>query len=366
MPGPHRLLGLMTAACLLLAACDDAPDPEASPTPAPTQTVEPKFVFYMLENQLLRFKIATKFSLIVDDLPTAEVAVSPDGAEAVFVQDSNPRKAKGGEYGEPILRIGPIEGRGLVGEALTLGPGFAPVWQPGGDLIAAQVKAGSSYFCPTNAGEVSEKNAEEAGCVLGERVVTYDRSGDPGQEGMTALGADLWGLVAWTEGERVVGASDRFGRSSLGFPGAVAEDIIQLTGLPPEGLLAVSPTALTALVDTDEGPIFVDTAEGSTPFGRRGAPIDLRGRIAGAEWSPDGETVAVIGPELSIVAVDSASAESVPGSRGVEEVVWGPDGSFVFERTSGKNSTVSLCTGPRDCEEIFFWDRAVRLVALTG
>jgi hypothetical protein len=173
-----RTLRALIPACLalvVLTACSggDAPDPAPSASATPEQ---PRYVFYMLGNQLLRFDTQTSFSKIVADLPSDQVAVGPSGKKAVFVQESSAKALESG-FREPIIRIGRTTDA-LYDRALTLGVGEEPVWDPLGTSVAA----------------ISD----------GEQVV-YDAARAAGQEGKPLPSDAEWADRMWEPLETIDG-----------------------------------------------------------------------------------------------------------------------------------------------------------------
>jgi Tol biopolymer transport system component len=319
---------------IALAACTPAQEPEVisptlTPDPTPRAAVE---LIYAQGRELRVLDLATGESARVTELPSEDVAVSPDGGQLVAVQESHPQGPGPEGFRRPVLVIASTGAEETPSE---LGPGRSPVWASNSAAVAA--------IAP---GE------------RGEEIVVYQL---PGAPVTTAAPTDeQWSLVGW-QGPNVVAIGSRSGVVSVPGNG----EPISKWRVAPAGLWGVSPADSSRLVVGDRGAVLA--AKGATDVdGLEGTPGD-------GAWSWDGRHIAVselAGGNTSLALIDTSSAEAteVRVGRGAQgNVVWSADGSrFAFVRVDprarGKLQAV-VCTIELVCEPTFSWIRGVRLLA---
>lgn len=239
-------MAVAAAGVVALAGCSG--DPERPPAPTPSETsdeaaagTEPQYIFYLLGRQLLRFKIKSSYSKIIEDLPSEQVAVSPDGTQAVFVQESSAKPPKeGDEFREPIIRIGTAL-PGLAAKGFTLGLGEMPVWSPlDGSSIAA-----------------INLDGEE---------VLLDASQRVSQKGKPLPAGELWAELAWDPEGTLADIAD-----------LDAEDVLVAT---------MAPDGRSVAAVTEPGVVLIDAETAETTEVPRSK---LANQVV---WGPDSESFA--------------------------------------------------------------------------
>jgi hypothetical protein len=257
-----------------------------------------------------------------------------------------------------------------TGEMTELGPGRAPVWSPDGTLVAAITRAEGHTICVGAVdSEQGEEDPEADGCVEGERVTSYPVEGST--EGVTAIGSGTWSIIGWTFDHHILAASRHNEAMMLGFPGAVYEEIQNLT-FTPDQVWGISPTEPTLFVLVD-GRTVLTTAAGDGGGGET-IDVDLTGTPGDGAWSPTGAHIAVVavgsrGGATGLVVIDSATGAvtKVDGSKGAQgNVVWSTDGqTFAYTRVDPDARTslqAVVCTVDLRCDPLFSWDEGVRLL----
>lgn len=319
---------------LVLAACTSAQDPQVasptlSPEPSPSTAVE---LIYAQGQELRVLDVTAGDSRRVTDLPSEDVAVSPNGRLLVAVQEGDPGGPGPEGFNRPVLVIASTGGEETPSE---LGPGRSPLWAASSTAVAA--------IAPSEAGE---------------EVVVYHLPGAPVK---TAAPTDeRWALVGWQD-TSVVAIGSRSGVVSIPSNG---EPISKLR-LPPSRLWGVSPAQGTRLMVGGRGPVLA--AEGATD-------VDgLEGTLGDGAWSWNGSHIAVVevasrNTSLALIDTSTAEATEVPEGRGAQgNVVWSGDGArFAFVRVDpearGKLQAV-VCSIAPECDPAFSWTRGVRLLA---
>jgi hypothetical protein len=364
----------LVLAVLSSAACSD--DTSSSPARTPSgarSSVAERVLFYADGTMLHRLTLEDKKSELIAELPSADVAVSPNGQRYVAVVKA-PLRGDSDELARPSLVMVPTAGPEA---AITLGPGRSPLWSPDGSSIAAISEIGGYTICPVQNNRDKPRNKPQQGvtleeCVAGERVVVYEADGGPDQDSTTALGANRWSVLGWVDGDHILGLGGATPIVALGFPGASNEEIRKF-GVEPAKMWGGSPTEQLFLIAQDEDMVFI------TGNGKIRAPVNLpQGGLSDGAWSPDGRMVAAelvreranAGSLLTLIDARSGSVEIVPDSEGaLGNVVWSEDSSaFAYVRIhpegKGRTQTV-LCSIDLECERLFDWKGGVDLLSLT-
>jgi Tol biopolymer transport system component len=355
-------------AALVLGACDSSAgstSPEERREGPSASPAAPSHLIYVDHTTLYSYDISNGSRERLAELPSADVDVSPDGRHYVVVEETA-EKENPDEFTKPRLQLAEMGGDG---EAVDLGPGYMPEWSPDGGEVAAVAKARGYLICPSNKGGTQEGEERGDACRPAERVVAYGAESVASSEksSRVLLGANLgWSILGWTDGDRVAAIASSQGiRFSLG-PG---EESAPVVGFPPSEIWGVSPTEFTLLIVQEDRAYFASPGEGVSPA------LDLDGRrLGGGTWAPTGEKVAAVlvgkgrGSELGVVDVESVDIAIVPDSRGAHgDVIWGPDGSFVYtrvQRDSSDQLEAVICSSEIECEELFSWDEDVSLLTL--
>jgi hypothetical protein len=147
-PGMIRpRLSILLVAWAVAAACSN----EAGRTAESSGigAVPPGSLIYLEGASLRSFDLDSRDTGTLADLPSPDVALSPDGNRYVAVVETGAAVPDG--YSKPKLRIGPTDG----GDTTSLGPGRSPRWSPGGDQIAAVTPGPSVVDCPLTEGNAS-------------------------------------------------------------------------------------------------------------------------------------------------------------------------------------------------------------------
>ena len=311
----------------LLIACTPAssPDPASAPPAAPSHLV-------YVEGQTLRaHELASGASRVVGTLPSADVALNPDGTAYAVVRETHPNGPRPEGFRRPVVAIGSTSDQD---EPLDLGPGRSPMWSPDGAAIAAIALA-----------------------TGGEQIVVYDTSGAQ----LASSPADRgWSLVGWGPGEVVAIGSDAGAVTISESGGAVSA-----LGTTPAELWGASPSDTTVMLVSAGG---ARLQQGSANVTVRG----VSGALADGAWSWTGRHVAaveIVGGRSTLVLIDVASGRStdVRGGRGAEgNVVWSLDGeTFAFVRVDPDARSLLqavVCHTDLVCEPAFSWSEGVRLL----
>ena len=364
-------------ALLLTTSCSSTPEPEVTQTETedsppiagpttPAPEPEQGSLIYVDGRTLRSHSLDGKDTLLAK-LPSADVAVSPDGTRFVTVREGSGVRSDEEGFVEPRLMMGHTASPAALSE---IGPGRSPVWSPDGAFVAVITVAEGHSICAdgVDQGE-AEEPADDEGCVDGERVTAYPGTGSG--PGVSAIGSGTWSIVGWTFDHHIVAASRHNEAVMLGFPGATFEEI-QNMPFTPEQVWGVSPTEPTLFVVT-QGRKALTTA-GSDAASSQTTEVDLPGRPADGGWSPNGQHIAVVaiggGPDqLFLIDRLTGSATPVPESGGAQgNVVWSADGErFAYVRVDPSSRTslqAVACSVELRCEELFSWEEGVRLLGL--
>ena len=324
----------MVSALLVATACTPSPAPQGASAPTPaTRHGAPTALLYLDGTELKSFDLATRQSMTITELPSADVVVSPDGAHLVAVQETHPAGPGSEGFRRPQLVIGSTSASEIPSE---LGPGRSPVWDESSTAVAAIV--------PTGAGETIVINDVPSGAIVQTDV--------PGDE--------RWSLVGWM-GDEVVAIGTRSG--VIATPGNGGP--YRALRVAPARLWGVSPEESAYLAVTDGGGTLISSG------GRH--PVNVDERVLGdGAWSWDGTSIAVtlVGgsrPQLVLVDATTGHVRQVAAGPGVQgNVVWAADSkTFAFARVDPDNRTrlqAMICTSRIDCSTTFSWGQGVRLL----
>jgi hypothetical protein len=342
-------------------------DPDSTP-PAETG---PQALLYVNGTILFSFDLDSGEPTRLAELPSADVAVSPDGNHLAVVEETSPAGSTAEGFRKPVVRAAPIDDAGALEK---LGPGRSPVWSPDSTEVAAVEKAEGSTKCPFDP-ETTETEGQEVrprGCVAGERIVVYPvPSGKP----EVSHGADAgWSILGWGGTESIVAialTSEPFLVANS--PGA-GHEARQVLGFAPAEVWGTSPASYTILVVGHEnGTFFASPGEGTQP------PLEgLGARLGDGAWAPDGETIAAalitgrVAAKTRLIMIDVAGNkyEVMEDTEGVQgNVVWAEDSeSFAYVRTSPERKSrleAVLCeVDDFECEPLFDWREGIKLLGL--
>ena len=356
-------------ALLAASACttEDASAPSREPKERQERTAgepdEPSELVYVKGTSLFLYDLASGRRHKVAELPSADVAVSPDGKDYAVVEETSRAGSAPEGFRKPVVRLGSIEGE----DARKLGPGRSPLWSPDGKYIAAIARARGVFSCDARPGDPRKTKK----CRATELVVIYSVSQNDRPQ--IALSADRWSLIGWTAADQILATSLIFQNVVLGYPGASSEEAETLN-LEPAEVWGVSPSEYTLLVVRDGRTFFASPGEGE------GATVDLDGALLGdGAWSPDGKKVAAVSiqqlaegsPRSEVVMVDVATGkvEAVPRSKNAQSAAVWSKGSdfFAFVRVDPARASklqAVLCSTELGCDRLFSWGRGVALLAL--
>ncbi|MGH2748511.1 MAG: hypothetical protein ACRDKB_11365 [Actinomycetota bacterium] len=325
-------------AVVIASACvaDDPRLPAGRATPTPVPPAAPGGLVYVERTVLKRYDPQSGESERLGRLPSADVAVSPDGARYVVVEETSPQGPGPEGFRDPALLVGELSGEA---PPAPLGPGRAPLWSPDGTLVAA--------IAPDAAGA--------------ERVLVYRPGGADAPE--TVLAGDLFTLIGWS-GDAIIAASTMTGKVFRAAPGAEPATL----DVALVNLWGASPTGDALLVVAD------DRASFRGPDGVTDIALE-RPALGDGAFSPDGALVAaaVVEPQatrLVMIEVATGAVTEVPESDGTQgQVVWEADGDrFAYARTvpgRAQRLEAVVCTTDLACERAFEWAEGVQLLSLS-
>lgn len=323
--------------------------PDAPPAPA-------EELLYVQGRTLKAYDLAGGSTHAITELPSADVAVSPDGRLFVAIreaEDLDEESSSEGHEGEAVEGEGAegqsedpegfadpevvIASTGGPEEPSLLGPGRSPVWGPNSASVAVVV--------PSRRGEA---------------IHLYQL---PGTSRETAAPKDeLWSIVGW-QGTDVVAIGSRSGPVAIS---SLTDEVMAL-GMPAFELWGASPASPTYLTVTDEG-TYVENGSRARLGGLGG------GRLADGSWSWDGSRIAAAAvsddgdTSLVLINTRTTSVKQVPGSAGAQgNVVWSPGSDhFAYvrvDRDQPSRLIAAVCTIELECRDLFPWTRGVRLLA---
>jgi WD40-like Beta Propeller Repeat len=364
-----RLAAASLMAILAASACttEEASAPSGEPKERRKRTAgdpdEPSELVYVKGTSLFLYDLDSDRRHKVAELPSADVAVSPNGKKYAVVDETSPAGSTSEGFRKPVLRLGSLQGQ----DTRELGPGRSPLWSPDGKYVAAIAKARGVFSCDARPGDPRRTTT----CRETELVVAYWVARNDRQR--IALSADRWSLIGWTAADQILATSLIFENVVLGYPGASSEEAETLN-LEPAEVWGVSPSEYTLLVVRDGRTFFASPGVGE------GATVDLDGALLGdGAWSPDGKQVAAVSiqqlaegsPRSKVVVVDVATGkvEAVPRSKNAQSAAVWSQGSdfFAYVRVDPARASklqAVLCSTELDCDTLFSWGQGVALLAL--
>jgi hypothetical protein len=362
-------LSAAVIAILAATACttQDAAAPSGEPTErqkrAAGEPDEPSELVYVKGTSLFLYDLGSGRRHKVAELPSADVAVSPDGKEYAVVDETSPADSTPEGFRKPVLRLGSLQGE----DTRELGPGRSPLWSPDGKYVAAIAKARGVFSCDARPGDPRRTKT----CDATELVVAYEAAQD--EKRQILLGADRWSLIGWTSDDRILAISFIFDNVVVGDLGSSIDEV-QTLGLQPAEVWGISPTEYVVLLVRKRQSVFDYAGQ------REGSVIDLKGAMLGdGTWAPTGEHVAAIaikqrrtqlpGSQLVLIAVASGAVQKVPGGENAQAAAaWAQDGgSFAYTRVHPQNAgklQAVLCTMALECRPLFSWSEGISLLAL--
>ena len=283
----------------------------------------------------------------VGKLPTGEVAMSIDGSAVAYTRE--------GRGPNPLLFVTTVDD---FDDAREAGPGGSPVFSPDGDAVGAVLVDPDYLICPAG-----QTDPEAEGCEKGESIGAYSLVG-PSIEGETALSQNVWKFYGWTADEQLFAGNLANSYLAAGVVGATTEEIRQFLNIDPRSVHAVSPVALTILLEQDDVPAIQQLDPTTGPP----VPTDLPpgSAIKDVAWSPDGDHIAVVaqtkdGHRAFLVSASDGKAEvlgeTVSPNGGV---AWNADGGWVG---FASDSEVTVCDVDLECSSTPI-DEPVRILAL--
>ena len=306
-----------------------------------------KALLYVNRTTLYSYDLSSGRRQEVTQLPSGDVAVSPDGTRFVAVKETSPAGPGPEGFRRPALVLGDI-GPQAASRSITLGPGRSPLWSPDGQQIAAIAGAPGGM----------------------ERVVAYALDGAGRRGARPVLPRDRWSILGWSDG-RVLGLGAHTG-ASLGVPGEL--DDAESLGLMPSQVWGVSPVTPRLLVVKGKTTHFFTPNQKAGPYLHFGKAV-----LGDGSWSPDGRWVAaaLLQPQASffaskLVVIDASSGrvQNVPRSTGAQGgVVWDAAAeSFAYvraRRPTGRLEAV-VCTTDLSCRTTFAWSQGVYLLGFAS
>jgi hypothetical protein len=363
-------LSAAVIAILAATACttEDASAPSGEPKDRQKRSIgereEPSELLYVKGSSLFVYDLDSGRRRRVAELPSADVAVSPDGKKYAVVEETSPAGSTPEGFRKPVLQLGSLDRQGTR----ELGPGRSPLWSPDGKYVAAIAKAKGVLSCDARPGDPRKTQK----CRRAELVVAYQPAQDV--KSQIVLGPDRWSLIGWTSDHRLLAISITGNNVVVGYLKSSMNDAEQL-GLQPGEVWGISPTEYVLLLVKPRQRSFFDYAGQHAD-----STIDLNGAVLGdGTWAPTGEHVAAVAisqpqsglprSELLLIEVASGSVTKVPGSNDAQAAAaWAPDGSsFAYTRVHPKNADklqAVFCTTSLDCRPLFSWAQGISLLAL--
>lgn len=325
---------LAFALCAFLAACTPGSDAPPVAFPSDTPPAPPTRLLYVDRTTLKSYDLASGASELITELPSADVAVSPDGRLLAVVEETHPQGVGPEGFRRPRVLITGTTQDEIPSE---LGPGRAPEWAPNSTAVA-----------------VIETTAR------GETIAIYQLPG--GKITLPAPSDELWSLVGWS-GEEIVAIGSRSG--VIAFPTDSGEP--RSLKPPPAQLWGVSPVESRHVVISGRAGVIAG------PGGR--VQLDVPAALGDGGWSHDGRTIAVTlirgtRTQLALIDVASGADRVVLDGKGAQgNIVWALDNkTFAFVRVDpekkGRLQAV-VCTTSTECSVAFSWDEGARLLAFS-
>ena len=320
--------------------------------PSPPASTQPASVLYLDDSSLRRFVIDGGKVATVGKLEASRAVAQ--GGRIAYVGSGTPEE--GDFLARPELHLWTLESN----SDKELGPGFSPLWRPGGGALA--------YLRP-----LEERSCDAETCTGDSEVVAFDVTTG---EGTVLLPGGRWSLLTWAGEDLLVADLNALDATVRVSPSASRTELAvtpsEVWGASPDGRLLVR-----ARLETAE-----TIALGPRGLGKTIATIDLGGRrLAEGTWSEDSKRVAAVlldvGPaggltsELAVIDAAAGGVHEVPGTSGATgPVLWGPGNDSVLAarsvgRSGGRLEAVS-CRAQRaaGCDPLFTWKLGVTLLAL--
>jgi WD40 repeat protein len=344
-----RTATALAIALLLVGCASDSPpvQPVTPRSPSPTDQIElPKdnTLLFLGGTTLYTTNTKTKNTKAEWDLGTTDVSIAPDGLSYAY-------PLRGPRQIVIVRRVGEKKGVEVVGRS--------PAFSLDGKYLAVAIDDPNYMICPTQASQKKHPDPAQ-GCVAAARVSAY-RTADLQKKPLLALGAGLWDVVGWTDGD-IVAYSKEEGALGAGAPGGAANS--KTYALPGAEILALAPDGLQVIVNQGQIPYMGDPKE---PLG----PVNVDGRIDAAAWSPLGDRILLAVTKdgvrnLQILDVETRGASSVEGSEElVGPPVWSTDGqTFAYVTGKGRSFRADICDVELDCAKLFDSDAGISLLYL--
>ena len=362
-------LSAAVIAILVATACtiEDASAPSGEPKDRQKRSIgereEPSELLYVKGSSLFVYDLDSGRRRRVAELPSADVAVSPDGKKYAVVEETSPAGSAPEGFRKPVLQLGSLDRQGTR----KLGPGRSPLWSPDGKYVAAIAEARGVFSCDARPGDPRKtKTCRETDLVVAYSAVRTDRP-------RIALGADRWSIIGWTAEDQILATSLIFQNVVLGHPGATSEEAETLN-LEPAEVWGVSPSEYTLLVVQDGRTFFASPGVGE------GASVHLKGALLGdGTWSPDGKKIAAVAieqrgqasprSELVVLDVATGKVKEVPRSKNAQSAaVWSQDSHFFayvrVDPASASKLQGVICSIELNCDTLFSWGQGVALLSL--
>ena len=278
------------------------------------------------------YDLASGRSSEVRDLPSADVAVTPDGLRWVAARETHPAGPGPEGFRRPDLVMASTMAKDTPHR---LGPGRSPLWSTDSTAVAAIV--------PRRQGEA---------------IVVY-RLPD-GVHETAAPSDERWTFIGW-EGTDIVAIGSRSGVVMV----SSRDDTIAALHVSPSSQWGVSPAGGAHLVIGKRGPAISGT------YARSITGID--GTLGDGAWSWDGRYIAATiltregRSQLALIDATSGAVTNVPDGKGAQgNVVWAATSeTFAFARIDpsarGRLQAV-VCTIELHCDTAFAWRGGVRLL----
>ena len=243
-------------------------------------------MLYLDGKVLRRFDVETGASRRIDKLPSVDATASPEGDLVAYVTSSVPAPEDEDFVTAPELHLYEVD----LGKDTTVGPGFSPLWNFSGDVIA--------YLEPQQPRACEGEVCTGSNLVVTADVDTHRRT--------TLLSAGAWTPLGWL-GDRVV-VSDQTGEPTASVVSESGET--ETLSIPTNEFWGLSPDGNWLLRAATDGTTFLSP---SNPHLKE--TVHLGEAVLGeGAWSPDSRLVAAVLLEGPAVG-NSHLVLLTPGSR---------------------------------------------------
>jgi hypothetical protein len=327
---------LIAAGAFFFLTRDEEPRPAPVPVDSPSPDAEgPTELVYSIGTQLYVYDLETGESNEAASVPTEDLDVTLDGTRWVAT-DGKP------DFRNPDPDVKPtnvVVGNVDDDDSKTLGIGYAPIWSPDDDQIAAVYPVDGYLLCGLDVDpEEAKDDPAKAGCREGERIVVYEPDGE---EPVPAIGGGAWYILGWTGADRIAGAYVGSGQVKIGYAGAV-DDQQYVVPVPDRDVLALSPTVTQLLVRNNEGASIIDDQANVL------MNFPLEGGLLSAVWSPDGRTIAGISFGPLLMDAETGNVTPLGKATNTSHLVWSSDGKTLAYRQHLKAFVCDVAE--RSCE----------------